>query len=168
MKDPMKPLIFHNVQMGASRLLEQGADLCFPGADTSSVFQRSLVRNDRYLSVYEDYKVSLKMSRTVAVEWWNALVNNSTEVIGDAGKALRRNYELRPAGPASHPAVVSTVREYWLLCIDKAKMLRLEETLPPSAILLGWLIEDGLSDLSDILTAMPYWPIGLDENGNWC
>jgi len=28
-------------------------------------------------------------------------------------------------------------------------------------------VEEGLKDYVRLLTCMPYWPIGLDENGNW-
>ena len=37
----------------------------------------------------------------------------------------------------------------------------------PEEFLLRWLVTDRLDELAEFLAGMPYWPIGMDEDGNW-
>lgn len=167
-KESAVPLIFHDTQMGSTRLLEQGLDLFYPLSERRQGKRGIEARPSSYLMIYREYVAILNSSTVNAVTWWNSLVVRANEQIGDVDKSIRLNYELRPAGPASHPFIVATVREYWLKLTQLPKNDTDDVELFPPTILLNWLIEDGFTDMSDLLTGMPYWPIGLDENGNWC
>jgi hypothetical protein len=40
--------------------------------------------------------------------------------------------------------------------------------VPPQVFLFGWLVSEGGHDeWVEVMTAMPYWPIGLSEQGEW-
>lgn len=76
-------------------------------------------------------------------------------------QAIEESFDRRLAGAASHPKVVWIVRSYWLAAA------RIGE-VSPEIFLLQWLIDSGETELVRLIACMPYWPIGLDETGNWC
>lgn len=159
------PLIFHDTELGANRLLAQPRDL--PLGDIVEIPLEDAPESCRRLFV--SYAADLDRACAIAIDWWNNLVRGSMERDGlDEMRAMRLNYEQRPAGPASRPEVVFVVRDYWLRTIALNQANRDRSGVAPQSLLLGWLPGNGHPDLYNILTAMPYWPIGLDENGNWC
>ncbi len=83
-------------------------------------------------------------------------------------EAIRANYELRPAGPAARPEVVWVVRTYWLECVNINRQLPPNRRVPPETLLIEWLQNGGRSTLVAVLSGMPYWPIGIDQNGEFC
>ena len=97
-------------------------------------------------------------------EVWESDLDEMIESGSSVGEAIQFKLDNCAAGPAEHPHLVWLVRKYWLACaeIDAASRVR------PEVFLLKWLIDHGHRDYVTLLTAMPYWPIGLDENGNWC
>jgi hypothetical protein len=46
--------------------------------------------------------------------------------------------------------------------------LPLERRVAPQDVLLRWLADSGADDCVELATAMPYWPIELDGEGQWC
>jgi hypothetical protein len=64
-------------------------------------------------------------------------------------------------------ATDAVVREYWLKCDDVNQKTRAEERVAPEDFLLRWLADNGRDELAEFLAGMPYWPIGMDEDGRW-
>lgn len=42
-----------------------------------------------------------------------------------------------------------------------------EMSVPSEVLLLHWLLDGRHDSWIEALTCMPYWPIGLDGEGNW-
>ncbi|TIN30533.1 MAG: hypothetical protein E5Y31_06935 [Mesorhizobium sp.] len=159
-----RPMIFHDVNLGASRLLRQPSDLS--GSDGP---EQGLDPTPReYRELFLKYTLELEWATGTAIHWWNSLVVRSMQDGLTEVDAIRTQYENRPAGPASRPEVIFVIRRYWLQIVLLNKKYPESRRVAPQSFLLTWLSESGLSDLYDILTGMPYWPIGFDENGNWC
>ncbi|RAZ71672.1 hypothetical protein [Mesorhizobium atlanticum] len=157
------PLIFHDAELGAKRLLAQPRDL--PLGNVAEIPLDTAPQS--YRQLFLSYIEELDRACAIAIAWWNNLVRRSMERDGlDEMQAMRFNYEQRPAGPASRPEVVFVVRDYWLRVVALNETNRGQTGVAPQILLLSWLPGNG--HLYGILTAMPYWPIGLDENGNWC
>lgn len=157
------PFIFHDTGLGANRLLAQPRDL--PLGNVAEIPIEAAAQS--YRQLFLSYVEELDRACAIAIAWWNNLVRRSMAQDNlDETQAMRLNYEQRPAGPASRPEVVFVVREYWLRVVVLNEANR--TGVAPQILLLGWLLSNGRLDLYSILTAMPYWPIGLDKNGNWC
>lgn len=160
------PLIFHDVEFGLLRLLLAPQDLpnaiewYEPGPLISSA-------EPEYRQLFDDYLKALSWAVGLAIPWWNSLVHHTIESGETEHDAIRINYELRPAGPASRPEVVGVVRCFWLACDRLNREAVVNQRVPAEVFLLRWLRRPDHSALMSVLTAMPYWPIGLDEHGNW-
>lgn len=159
-----RPLIFHDVAMGASWLMAQPRDL--PLGD---VAEMPLKRAPpEYRDLFDRYVTDLEVEASVAVDWWNGMVRLSMAKPLEQREAIRANYEARPAAVASRPEVVFVVRDYWLKTIALNEAGSTRPGVAPQCLLLGWLPEAGHDVLYSILTSMPYWPVGIDANGRWC
>jgi len=160
----MALLVNHNVKNGIYRLLHAPDDVrpsALPpgGAKRPSEAHRALFR--AYLDDLEEVYATAEAS-------WNATVEEEIENGLELDDAILRSIELNGvAGPANHPAVVWLIRKYWLAC-DLANADLAAGFVAPQHFLLDWLIREARDDYVILLTAMPYWPIGLDVNGNWC
>jgi hypothetical protein len=161
------PAIFHDVKAGMLRLLAAPRDL--PGA---LVWREPLLTfaqaSEQHRALFASYLIELRWASALAVPWWNALVQRSIERGETQLQAIRSNYELRPAGPASRPEVVWVVRSFWLQCVAVNAQATAEQRVPPELLLLKWLEVAGHTLLLSVLTGMPFWPIGFDENGEFC
>lgn len=166
MKSRPRPLIIHNQGgLGAKRLLEQPRDL-----PLGNVAEMPLEASPpQYHALFQSYIDDLEWAADIAVEWWNNLVRVSMErdTLTEM-EAMRAQYRQRPAGPASRPEIVFVVREYWLKVIALNEANVGQTGVTPQSLLLAWLQDNGHLHLYDILTGMPYWPIGLDSQGRWC
>jgi hypothetical protein len=159
-----RPLIFHDVAQGASRLMAQPRDL--PRGD---VAERPLRHSPpEYRDLFDRYVKDLEAAATVAIDWWNAMVRLSMAKPLEEQEAIRANYEARPAAVASRPELVFVVRDYWLKTVALNEAGGTKPGVPPQCLLLGWLPEAGHDLLYSILTSMPYWPVGIDADGRWC
>jgi len=157
-------MIFHDVALGANRLLMQPHDLSGNGGSELSL-------NDapqEYRELFRNYTSELEWAADLAIAWWNSMVGRSIREGLTETEAIRVQYENRPSGPASRPEVIFVVRSYWLQLISLNNKSSGGAGVAPQSFLLAWLPESGFSNLYDILTGMPYWPVGFDENGNWC
>jgi hypothetical protein len=159
-----RPMIFHDVDLGASRLLKQPYDL-FESEGTELGLN---LAPQEYRELFLRYTTELEQAASTATNWWNSMVGRSMQDGLTEVEAIRTQYENRPAGPASRPEVIFVVRSYWLQIDLLNKKYSGKPGVAPQSFLLAWPQESGFSNLYDILTGMPYWPIGLDENGNWC
>lgn len=151
---------------GIDRLLQQPSD----------VIPRSSARSGRKAhdapkalrDLFSDYCNDLRLVYDVAELWWEGTVEAQEDLGLEKDEALKEAIDNRLAGPASHPNVVWIVRAYWLRCSDTDPQSVAYGYAYPEEILLQWLIDAGETELVRLIACMPYWPIGLDENGNWC
>ena len=118
--------------------------------------------------LFQGYRQLLQAVYNVASPWWEGTIEAQISLGMDRPAAIEVSFEKRLAGPASHPNVVWIVRSFWLACAmlnargDQGAYVR------PEVVLLQWLIDSGETELVRLIACMPHWPVGLDENGEWC
>ena len=86
-------------------------------------------------------------------------------------QALADCLQAHPIGPAAHPRVLGVIQAYWCLCEEINAILHsggAGRPVAPEQLLLGWLRDGHRDSWIDVLTAMPYWPVGIDARGRWC
>jgi hypothetical protein len=68
--------------------------------------------------------------------------------------------------------VIAVFREYWLKCNELNvynEKNDIDFYVNPKDFTLDWLTKDGDPyELYNIIDSMPYFPIGIDENGDYC
>lgn len=158
--------IGHNVETGALRLLNAPKDLIPPGAPRPQMRSREEA-SPEYRALFDAYRAEMRPVVDAAVAWWTGIVDRSESGGLSRADAVRENMLLRPAGPASFPQMVAAVRKYWLKCDDLNRTLGDSRAVAPEQVLVGWLSTKDDAGLLQIITAMPYWPLGLDAAGHW-
>jgi hypothetical protein len=119
-------------------------------------------------ALFRLYVKALEAAKEDAEDWWESLIDVEEERVGDRDQALENVIERRPTGAMSLGASDAVVREYWLKCDGlNRKTKNPEDRVAPEEFLLLWLVNDRLNELAEFLAGMPYWPIGMDEEGNW-
>jgi len=101
------------------------------------------------------------------MKWWDRMMAHQLKRINNRDRVLRDVWRMFPAGPASEPVLISTVRKFWLACDAINLECTPDERISPEVFLLGWPVRAGKQQSIRILTYMPYWPMGLDPDGNW-
>jgi hypothetical protein len=159
--------ISHNVEKGIRQLLEAPLDLAdaLPDQGISRPLHKATAAHQE---IYRRYLADFQTAYGICDEWWEGCVAAFVRLGLDTDAANEQAYEKRVAGPASAPEFVWFIRSYWLEFDRLNASLSPEERVPPQTALLGWLVDEKRDDFVRLLTCMPYWPIGLDENGNWC
>lgn len=122
-----------------------------------------------HADLFSKYRRDIKKATADArVEWEREIKLALRMVKGkNKEKAEQRAWATYPAGPASAPAFVAVVRRYWLACDEINRKSKASDRVLPEVFLLQWLVNSGAQDEVDVLAGMPYWPLGLDEKGNW-
>ena len=119
-------------------------------------------------ALFKRYVKDLRAAKADAEDWWQSLINTEEERVGDRDQAEENVYERRPTGLMSLGASDAVVREYWLKCdAVNRETKNQEERVAPEDFLLRWLVHEEFDELAEFLADMPYWPIGMDENGEW-
>jgi hypothetical protein len=157
----------HNVDRGIYRLLNGPQDI--EGGTPVSDYNGGVEGAHPDLQkVFEAYRTGYPFFYPHADRWWKGCI--AAEEYGDRTRdeAIDAAYDRRLAGPASAPEFVWFIRFFWLRCDAQNKKLPLEQRVSPQVVLLKWLIDAGEHDYVSLVTCMPYWPIGLDEHGEWC
>jgi hypothetical protein len=151
-------------QMAVKRLIEAPRDLDLAVQAPS----RSLAATDSYFRddfrLYED-ELTKAVSR--ALVWWNRMTTHTARRLRNPQRGIDSVWSSRPAGPASYPDVVASIRRGWLRCAAINRDREDAGRVAPQTFVLQWLLEAGRADLARILAPMPYWPLGLDETRNW-
>ena len=159
--------IIHNVNKAVYQLVNAPKDI-----QAATQLSDTLLSYDQadaaHQEIYQSYKKGFEFFYPAAKRWWNGCI--AAEMQGDVSRddAIQRAYEKRVAGPASAPEIVWFVRYFWFRCDDLNKTLPTDRRVPPEELLLNWLVADGEQDNVILITCMPYWPIGIDEDGEWC
>jgi len=160
------PLSDGLLEKGVRRLLSAPLDLRIVG---EPVWKPAIEAkySARHLALFEDYKEEVAFIAAVALEWWEDTVAARKRNAEDERLAVHNAWIDRPAGPASFPGLVAFVRDYWFACDQLNKEVAHNERVAPWTFLLGWLIDQENEKAVSVLACMPYWPVGLDRQGNW-
>ncbi len=121
----------------------------------------------RHRQLFAEYTEEVDFVTAVALQWWEETVHAREAAHVDGQRALHAAWIDRPAGPASYPGIVALVRDYWLECDRLNHEVDESERVPPWVFLLGWLLTGEYEQCVSVLACMPYWPIGLDADGQW-
>jgi len=151
---------------GVYRLLNAPLDLALSGARVVSE-SASPENAPRHKALFSSYRKDLRKAIPEALAWWNDLIEAAKEEYRTEKRALMETWRERPAGPVSDPALVALIRRYWLQCDSLNREGPAGSQVAPHVFLLQWLLEAGDDEAAEILSGMPYWPIGLDPAGNW-
>ncbi len=165
----MKPkyMTAERMDAGIARLLSQTQDLEVHGVRRVAVSPPLKQAGEAHRKLYAKYRKELKKVLAEAVEWWDGRTEVLTEELGSAKQARLANWKEFPAGPVSDPYTVAVLRQYWLACDALNDDCAPDRRVAPEAFLLQWVIDDGDLVVAEILSGMPYWPIGIDADGNW-
>lgn len=156
----------YSSELGIRRLLAQPRDVA-PPSDIR-VVRRHDEAGAAHKALFVEYVKELEDAYNIGAEWWADIISTEEELQGDREKALDKAFNDRIAGAASSPNVVWVIRRYWLKCVTINATAGEETGVAAEVFLLQWLIDAGQPELVKLVACMPYWPIGLDENGNWC
>lgn len=151
------------IEEGVKRLLSAPRDLMRCGV-TACPTGQDVTGTGEHRVLFADYEEILEVVTDVALEYWDEIIEAAAQYSDDA---MRESWINRPAGPASFPGLVALIRDYWLLCDAANQRINYHERVPPEIFLLSWLCDGKHVDQVKVLSAMPYWPIGLDYEGNW-
>jgi hypothetical protein len=158
--------IVHNVEKAVRQLLGAPRDLYADIPDQGR--EKPLARaTEAHRSLYAKYISDFATAYEIGDAWWEDCVEAFVSDGYSKEEAVDLAYGKRLAGPASAHEVVWFFRTYWLSFDELNRGLPPDDRVPPQVAMLGWLVEEKRKDYVRLLTCMPYWPIGLDENGDW-
>lgn len=160
-------LILHNVAKGIARLTGAPRDLpeAWPRPDPPITLAAAPAAHQE---LFREYERALAAVLKEALDWWKGRLTVMQEREGvPRKKALHMLYEETVAGPASAPHVVWVVRTYWLACEALNASVPKDSRVPPEVFLITWLTDGKHERALEVLSGMTYWPIGMDEDGNW-
>jgi hypothetical protein len=118
-------------------------------------------------TLFAEYVQELRKAKQGVEDWWQRLIDTEEKRTGDRDQAIVNVQERRPPGPIVHGSIQSVIRKYWLACANLNQKTAPADRVAPEDLLLGWLMEDENKDLAEFLSAIRYWPIGMDQHGNW-
>lgn len=156
----------HGVELGYQRLMAAPRDVTSALDYPVDQPQLESARGE-YRRLFKAYLRDFKDVFIETVELWESDLDELMEEGAGLHEAIEEKIDLCAAGPAENPIFIWLIRKYWLKC-DELGQESTAQAVRPEVFLLGWLRDDGHDDYVQLITAMPYWPIGLDEHGNWC
>ncbi len=163
----MALVTLHDTNDGIRRLMTSMLDIEeYPFKETRYLQLQAAPEAQRVL--FDSYLLLIRQAYKDAEAWWEGTIEAQRMTGLDERQAILKAFDDRMAGPASDPKVVWIVRLIWLECMKRNSALPPDQQVRPEFLLLQWLIDSGETDLVRLIACMPYWPIGLDENGNWC
>lgn len=163
----MALITFYDTNDGIQRLMNAMFDIAeYPYHDAPYVRIEAAPEGQRVL--FGSYLQLIRQACTDAESWWSGTIAAQRAKGLSESDAISKAFDDRMAGPASDPKVVWIVRLVWLECMNRNSGLEPAQCIRPEILLLQWLIDAGETELVRLVACMPYWPIGLDENGNWC
>lgn len=156
----------HWRRMGIARLLTAPLDLRL-STKTAFLDTDGDKRPERHVVLFNAYVRDLEAVVPEAKKIWLAIIERVQQTIPDRDEAMIEALKFQPAGAAFDARVIGVVRRYWLACHALNGSAPEAERVSPQMFLLQWLISADYHDAVDVIAGMPYWPIGLDPDGNW-
>lgn len=118
---------------------------------------------EAYSALLGEYLVALSEARQHALARRAGRLKTWTRRLGSEGRAREH---LASNGPlCADPKVVAVVRKYWLAC-DALNRRSPGSTVDPARFLVDWARTRSPA-LADLVAGLSYWPLGIDEAGNW-
>jgi hypothetical protein len=145
--------------------------------------------------LHYQYAEELRRAADEVQMWWDALVADTVETTGSrvaAAAVLERRW---PAGPSAHPRVLAVIIKYYLACEALNERLRAEQRsapqrlpaftredvdesldleneeydapVPPGVFVGEMLASKDTRDLARIVAQLKYWPVGVDDTGQF-
>lgn len=159
--------ILHDVDKGVSQLLNAPKDI--EGGTPVSAYDGPIEgAHDELRRFFEVYLRGYPILYPHCERWWKGCIASEEGDGRSREDAVEAAFESRMAGPASAPEFVWFIRHFWLGCDGVNQKLPVDQRVAPEVVLLKWLADAGHRDYVTLLTCMPYWPIGLDDDGQWC
>jgi hypothetical protein len=159
----------HDVERGLERLLGAGADL----RTRPSTAKLSLAEaDDAHRLAHAAWLRDLERALIEAERAWVRELSHREARGRSREQALDDLHTKHRAGPVGHPRVLGVIQAYWALCHEiNHALVDAKRHVAPEQLLLGWL-RDPSGDRRheswlEILSALPYWPVGLDADGRW-
>jgi hypothetical protein len=154
------------IREGVARLLAAPSDLAQCGARLGG--HPTLANaSEPHRLIFLEYEGHLKLAALAAMDWWNKTVEARLQAASNRQGVVHAAWRSRPAGPASFPGFVALIRDYWLKCDALNENCRDDQRVSPETMLLAWLLDDRHSLEVQVISCMPYWPIGLSREGKW-
>ena len=123
--------------------------------------------NISYIELFERYVEELEYAKKWAETWWASVEETEASRTIDAVVRKQVLTTRLPIGAAAHGGHIAVIRNFWLACCVLNDKNPLHENVAPEQLLLAWLIQDGREELARFVAQLPYWPIGMDEEGKW-
>ena len=124
----------------------------------------------RHEALFAEYVRELRQAKTAAEEWWVKLLESETQQVRNRQNAVAILKRRWPIGPVAHPYVIAVIRKFFLACEALNEELAdsdNEEEVYPHVFVSEWLLDEESEDLADFVSDLSYWPIGLDEDGDF-
>jgi hypothetical protein len=159
----------HRVERGIFRLLHAPDDVPIKDAvPWSEPPMKMAEASPGHRAIFREYADFLADAiDIIALGQWDDMIEAGVARGLDPAAAEEEVYRCYYAGPAQTSEVVWAVRTHWLKCVALNRELPPPQRVPPQCLCLQWLIDEGHQQWVTVLTAMPYWPLGMDEKGNW-
>jgi hypothetical protein len=157
----------HDVARGLERLLGAGADLR-PRASAATNDLSLAEADDTHQLAHAAYLRDLERALIEAERSWARELAHR-EARGSTREQALDDLHLRQrAGMAGHPRVLGVLQAYWALCHEiNHALVDSTRHVAPETLLLSWTRDGRRESWLEILSALPYWPVGLDADGRW-
>jgi hypothetical protein len=154
----------HDVARGLERLLGAAADL-----RSRPLRELPLAEaDDTHRLAHAAYVHALELALIEAERSWARELAHREARGSTREQALDDLYLRHRAGPVGHPRVLGVIQAYWALCHEiNHALVDHARHVAPEHLLLGWLRDGRRDSWVEILSALPYWPVGVDADGRW-
>jgi hypothetical protein len=158
----------HDVERGLERLLAAGADLRVR-ASTAARELSLAEADDAHQLAHAAWLRDLELALIESERAWVRELSHREARGSTREQALDDLYTKHRAGPVGHPRVLGVIQAYWVLCHEiNHALVDAKRHVAPEQLLLGWLRDSRRRESwLEILSALPYWPVGLDADGRW-
>lgn len=119
----------------------------------------------KHEKLFATYVDEFKEVKEATDAWWAGLIAAEQEKTGDSEQALINVKKRWPIGPVAHPWVIAVIRKYFFACQELNESGA--EEVYPHQFVSDWLLEEETEDLADFVSRLTYWPLGLDEDGDF-
>jgi hypothetical protein len=83
------------------------------------------------------------------------------------GNEARARESVARKGPLCiEPHVIGVIRKYWLACDRLNESVSPRDRVDP-LVFINDRLQAHAPDLAQVLSEIPYWPMGQDEEGRW-
>lgn len=123
-----------------------------------------------YAELFEQYLKDLRWAYGAAKERHENLVRLYIDEQGLDEETARARVRKSDGPIAHHPYMIYVLRKYWLE-VDRMRIEReakREWAIEPPTFLAEDLADKDEFELFECIGELAYWPIGLNEKGEWC